>query len=235
MTRILLVEDDRWVAQVNRALVEQGGHTVIGVAGTVLEGLALATELHPDLILLDMYLPGGSGMELLLALRSAGLLTDVIMLTAADDLLTVRQALALGAVDYIIKPFEQARLQGAISRVTGRRRFPGAALTQQRLDWLLGLPGTALPKGIEEGMLRRVLQVLGSAAATGAATSALSAEEVGQQIGVSRVTAWRYLEYLLGNGQVELDFSYGAPGRPAKLYRRPGQAGTAEGSNGEPE
>ncbi len=214
MTRILIVEDDRWVAQVNKGLVEAGGHEVVGVAGTVQQGLELASSLRPDLILLDMYLQGGSGIELLLALRGAGHLTDVVMLTAADDLQTVRQALALGAADYIIKPFEQARLLGAIARVTGKPQFPAAGLTQQRLDRLLGLPGAALPKGIEEGMLGRVRQTLEGAA------EALSAEEVGSQIGVSRVTAWRYLEYLLESGQAQLDFSYGAPGRPAKLYRR---------------
>lgn len=216
MTRVLLVEDDRWVAHVNQGLVESGGHQVVGVAATVREGLALISALRPDLILLDMYLPDGSGLDLLLALRRDAQLTDVIMLTAADDLLTVRQALSLGAVDYIIKPFEQARLLDAISRVTGRRTFPGPSLTQQRLDQLMGLPGTALPKGIDEAMLRRVRQTLEGTEPVG---QALSAEEVGAHIGVSRVTAWRYLEYLLETEQVELDFSYGAPGRPAKLYR----------------
>ncbi|WP_407571008.1 response regulator [Deinococcus altitudinis] len=221
MTRILIVEDDRWVAQVNRGLVEAGGHTVIGVASTVQEGLELAARLQPDLILLDMYLPGGSGLDLLLALRAAGQVTDVIMLTAADDLQSVRQALALGALDYVIKPFEQARLLEAVSRVTGRRGFPSSAFTQHRLDQFLGLPGVALPKGIEAGMLKRTRQVLeGAGAGTeGAPPQALSAEDVGAQLGVSRVTAWRYLEYLLETGQVELDFSYGLPGRPAKLYR----------------
>jgi len=214
VTRILLVEDDRWVAQVNRDLVVAGGHDVIGVAGTVQEGVSLATHLQPDLILLDMYLPDGRGLDLLLALRAAGQVTDVVMLTAADDLQTVRQALSLGVVDYVIKPFEGARLLDAITRASGRQRFPGQAITQHRLDRLLGLPGAVLPKGIEEGMLRRVRQVLDAQAGT-----PLSAEEVGSAIGVSRVTAWRYLEYLLECGQVELDFSYGAPGRPAKLYR----------------
>jgi response regulator of citrate/malate metabolism len=226
--RILLVEDDHWVAQVNRGLVEGGGHLVLGVAGTLREGLTLASALKPDLILLDMYLPDGSGTELLLALRAAGQWTDVVMLTAADDLLTVRQALALGAVDYIIKPFEQARLLEAVARVTGRQRAtgtgsPSSAMNQQRLDRLLGLPGAALPKGIEEGMLKRVHQLLErrsrDLALSDPEARAMSAEEVGAQIGVSRVTAWRYLEHLLETGQVELDFSYGAPGRPAKLYR----------------
>lgn len=92
------------------------------VAGTLREGVALASTLTPDLILLDMYLPYGNGTDLLLALRAAGQWTDVVMLTAADDLLTVRQALALGAVDYIIKPFEQARLLEAVARATGRQR-----------------------------------------------------------------------------------------------------------------
>lgn len=219
MTRILLVEDDRRVAQVNRDLVEAGGHQVVGLAGTVQEGLELTTRLRPELILLDVYLPDGTGVDLLLALRSAQELTDVIMLTAADDLLTVRRALSLGALDYVIKPFEQARLLGAVARVGARRGLTGAALTQSRLDRMLGLPGGSLPKGIDEGMLERVRQVLQGREDEPVRPAALSAEMVGAEIGVSRVTAWRYLEYLLECGQVELDFSYGAPGRPAKLYR----------------
>ncbi|GGQ96995.1 response regulator [Deinococcus ruber] len=214
MMRVLLVEDDRWVARVNQGLLEQGGAEVVGVAGTVQEALRLVAQLQPDLLLLDVYLPDGTGVEVLLALRAAGHLLDVIMLTAADDLTTVRQALALGALDYIIKPFEQSRLQGALERVSSRRRLSGPALTQQRLDRFLGLPGAALPKGIEEGTLGRIRAMLDDEA------QALSAEEVGARIGVSRVTAWRYLEYLLAQDVLELDFSYGLPGRPSKLYRR---------------
>ncbi|ULH16532.1 response regulator [Deinococcus sp. KNUC1210] len=212
--KVLLVEDDRWVARVNQGLLEQGGAEVVGVAGTVQEALRLVAQLQPDLLLLDVYLPDGTGVEVLLALRAAGHLLDVIMLTAADDLTTVRQALALGALDYIIKPFEQSRLQESLERVSSRRRLSGPALTQQRLDRFLGLPGAALPKGIEEGTLGRIRAMLE------AEPQALSAEDVGAGIGVSRVTAWRYLEYLLAQDVLELDFSYGLPGRPSKLYRR---------------
>lgn len=96
-------------------------------------------------------------------------------------------------------------------------------MNQQRLDRLLGLPGAALPKGIEKGMLKRVHQLLErrsrDLALSDPESQAMSAKEVGAQIGVSRVTAWRYLEHLFETNQMELDFSYGAPGRPAKLYR----------------
>lgn len=139
------------------------------------------------------------------------------MLTAADDLASVRQALAKGAIDHVIKPFEQARLHDAVSRVTGRRGFPGSAFTKHRLDRFLGLPGASLPKGIEAGMLKRTRQILEEVGRDDSQDSegvvrAMSAEEVGAQLGVSRVTAWRYLEYLLETEQVELNFSYVLPG-----------------------
>lgn len=212
--RVLLVEDDRWVARVNRDLLEQSGAQVVGTAASVAEALAAVTALEPDLLLLDVYLPDGTGVEVLRAIRSAGQLTDVIMLTAADDLTTVRQALSLGALDYIIKPFEQARLREALRRV-GSQRPSSDALNQQRIDRMLRLPGSGLPKGIEEGTLNRILRLLETR------EEAVNAEEVGAWVGLSRVTAWRYLEYLLGQGALELDFSYGQPGRPSKLYRLP--------------
>ena len=217
MIRAVLIEDDPRVARVNRDLLERAGSVrVIGVADGCAEGKRLVRALRPDLLLLDVFLPDGSGLDLLRDLRAEGQLADVILVTAADDLPSVRAALAHGALDYLIKPFDGARLRDALDRLGARRRLSGEALTQRQLDRSLGLSGHAsLPKGIDAQTLERVDQLLRAAA------QAVSAEEVGAGIGVSRVTAWRYLEYLLTTGRAELDFSYGAPGRPAKLYRAP--------------
>lgn len=217
--RVLLVEDDLRVARVNRDLLERDPDVhVVGSAATCAQGDALAQALRPDLILLDVHLPDGSGLGLLRHWRTQGLTTDVAMITAADDEPSVRLALAHGAFDYLIKPFTGARLADLIARHRARHaRAPSASrLDQGRLDRLLGLSSTSpapLPRGIDPNTLERVAQAL--AVATGAVT----AEEVGDQVGLSRVTAWRYLEHLVRSGQATLEHQYGHAGRPVKLYR----------------
>lgn len=230
--RVLMVEDDHWVARVNRDLLEEDSSLrVVATATSCAEAERLLAVLHPDLLLLDVYLPDGSGVDLLRAMRARGQVTEVIMLTAANDLDTVQRALALGASDYIIKPFDRARLHDAVQRLQARRRQLGPAqggvaspaLTQARLDRALGVQAhTALPKGIDPDTLARLHRLLEREARS------LSAEEVGAQVGVSRVTAWRYLEYLVGVGRAELDFTYGTPGRPTKLYRLSGSSARPE-------
>ncbi|NTY02168.1 response regulator [Deinococcus sp. JMULE3] len=217
--RVLLVEDDLRVARINRDLLERDPDVhVVGSAATCAQGDALAQALKPDLILLDVHLPDGSGLGLLRHWRAHGLTTDVALITAADDEASVRLALAHGAFDYLIKPFTGARLQDLLSRHRARRLPPpGAArLDQGRLDRLLGhgAPQAAtLPRGIDPNTLDRVAQAL-----TGA-PQAVTAEEIGEQVGLSRVTAWRYLEHLVRSEQATLEHQYGNAGRPVKLYR----------------
>ncbi|PTA69860.1 response regulator [Deinococcus arcticus] len=226
--RVLLVEDDLRVARVNRDLLERDPDVhVVGSAATCAQGDALAQALNPDLILLDVHLPDGSGLGLLRHWRGLGRMTDVALITAADDEASVRLALAHGAFDYLIKPFTGARLADLIARHRARRLpGPGAAsrLDQGRLDRLLGLSPPApgpLPRGIDPHTLERVAQALGVSAGP------VTAEEIGERVGLSRVTAWRYLEHLVRSGQAALDHQYGQAGRPVKLYRAlpPGGAG----------
>lgn len=217
--RVLLVEDDLRVARVNRDLLERDPDVhVVGSAATCAQGDALAQALKPDLILLDVHLPDGSGLGLLRHWRAHGLTTDVALITAADDEASVRLALAHGAFDYLIKPFTGARLQELLARHRTRRLpGPGAArLDQGRLDRLLGhgaAQPSALPRGIDPNTLERVVLALG------AAQHAVTAEEIGEQVGLSRVTAWRYLEHLVRSEQATLEHQYGNAGRPVKLYR----------------
>ncbi|GHF31516.1 response regulator of citrate/malate metabolism [Deinococcus metalli] len=226
--RVLLVEDDQRVARVNRDLLERDPEVhVVGSAATCAQGDALAQALNPDLILLDVHLPDGSGLGLLRHWRSVGRTTDVALITAADDEASVRLALAHGAFDYLIKPFTGARLADLLARHRARRLppAPGPALPrldQGSLDRLLGVQGRGvepLPRGVDPHTLERVAQALGGAG------EGVSAEDVGERLGLSRVTAWRYLEHLVRSGRATLEHQYGHSGRPAKLYTaRPGPA-----------
>ncbi|MDB5045106.1 MAG: histidine kinase [Deinococcus sp.] len=220
--RVLLVEDDLRVARVNRDLLERDPDVhVVGSAATCAQGDALAQALSPDLILLDVQLPDGSGLGLLRHWRTQGRTTDVAMITAADDESSVRTALAHGAFDYLIKPFTGARLAELVARHRARHTpsaAPAAAprLDQASLDRLLGVTASAaesLPRGIDPHTLERVYVALAVTERPN------SAEEIGDRVGLSRVTAWRYLEHLVRVGRAQLDHQYGLAGRPAKLYR----------------
>lgn len=215
--RVLLIEDDPWVAQVNAEMVHTvAGFEVIGQAGGVQEGWHMVQQLRPDLALIDVFLPDGSGLELLESLRTHGVLLEAVMITAANDWPSVQKALYEGVLDYLIKPFSQARLQESLERYQQRKAVQPhvGSLTQTKLDRMLGFrQQQLLPKGIDATTLEQVRTLLQS---TGLA---LSAEELGERMGLSRVTAWRYLEYLSQVGVVLLELSYGGPGRPVKRYR----------------
>jgi response regulator of citrate/malate metabolism len=219
-TNVLLIEDDPWVLQVNRAMLEhEPGFTVIGSAQTVREARTAVDTLGPQLILVDVYLPDGSGLEVVQHVRKAQLDCEVIMITAANDTAIVQQALREGAVDYLIKPFAQTRLREALARYVARRSVHSPEhLTQHKLDRLLGFPTRQrLPKGIDETTLEQIVTHLN------ASHAALSAEELGQHIGISRVTAWRYLEHLKEVGLAALLIDYGHVGRPVKRYKSNGR------------
>ena len=107
MRDVLVVDDDFMVAEIHRRFVDRvDGFRAVGVARTGSEALAMAADLHPDLILLDVHLPDMTGLEVLQRLRSGGDRVGVIMITAARELDTVAGALDGGAADYLIKPFE---------------------------------------------------------------------------------------------------------------------------------
>ncbi|WP_233493135.1 MULTISPECIES: response regulator [unclassified Meiothermus] len=206
VSRALVVEDDRRVALLHRALLEAEGFSV-EVAGSLAEAL-VALEVTPELVLLDLYLPDGHGLDLLPAL--VGVYTVVI--TAAKDVPTVERALLGGAMDYLVKPFGQARFKEALSRY---RAFRALALkrevSQADLDRLLAR--RRFSKGLDPETRERILRFLRSNPA------AVTAEEVAEALGLSRVTAWRYLESFYKEGMVRIEGGYGRPGRPSKRYR----------------
>ena len=218
--RVILVEDDLRVARVNRDLLEIDPDVhVVGTAANCEEGDQLVRNLHPDLVLLDVYLPDGTGLDLLKEWRAREERFDVIMVTAADDVNAVQGAVAHGVLDYLIKPFDRARLTDALARYRSRRRHLRSTFDQERLDRFLGVSSEpTLPKGIDARTLERVAQLLSHSG------QAMSAEDVGAHVGLSRVTAWRYLEYLVGTGRAKLDYQYGSAGRPSKLYKATGRS-----------
>jgi response regulator of citrate/malate metabolism len=218
MRDVLVVDDDFMVAEIHRRFVEQvPGFRVVGVARTGADALRAARDLEPALILLDVYLPDMTGLEVLQQLRADGDGVGVIMITAARELDTVSGALDGGAADYLIKPFEFDQLQGKLAAFASRADALESAggVDQSMIDALFGRPplspAKTLPKGLGAETGELVL-----AAVRGAGE--VSAAECADAVGISRVSARRYLEHYLSTGTVELRLQYGV-GRPERRYR----------------
>jgi response regulator of citrate/malate metabolism len=218
MRDVLVVDDDFMVAEIHRRFVEQvDGFRAVGVARTGTEALSAARELRPQLILLDVYLPDMTGLEVLQRLRSEGDRVGVIMITAARELDTVKGALDGGAADYLIKPFEFPQLKAKLEAFAARADALESAggVDQSLIDSLFGghaaASPEALPKGLGAETGRLVLDAVRDA-------GEVSAAECADLVGISRVSARRYLEHYLGTGAVELRLQYGA-GRPERRYR----------------
>ncbi|NTY63608.1 response regulator [Mycolicibacterium sphagni] len=218
MREVLVVDDDFMVADIHRRFVDRidGFHTV-DVAHTGGAALEAAHTLRPDLILLDVYLPDMTGLQVLQTLRAEGDPVGVIMITAARELDTVGGALDGGAADYLIKPFEFEQLRTKLASFAARADALGAdhGIDQSFVDTLFGrssAPGDPppMPKGLGAETGQLVL-----AAVRGAGE--VSAAECADLVGISRVSARRYLEYFLSTGALGLRLQYGA-GRPERRY-----------------
>ncbi|KQZ89984.1 two-component system response regulator [Phycicoccus sp. Root563] len=220
MIRVLVVDDDFMVARVHTGFVSRvEGFEVVGTCHTGADAVAAAAQLTPDLVLLDLYLPDTFGLDVLAELRSAGHDCDVMVITAAKEADSVRGALRQGVVDYVLKPFGFEDLRERLERYAAQRDALAAAQVrgQEDIDRVLSrggsAPAAALPKGMSPQTATLVEEALRDADGN------LSATEAAELVGVSRVSARRYLEYFCSIGQAEVSLRYGSAGRPERRYR----------------
>jgi response regulator of citrate/malate metabolism len=221
--RTLVVEDDALVAEVHASYVERvPGFAVAGVAHRATEALELLGSRPVDLVLLDFHLPDVKGLDMLRVLRARSAVpVDVIAVTAARDPETIRQAIAQGVSQYLVKPFAFATFADKLERYARYRARVEAAgePDQAEVDALIGTlrgpTARTLPKGLNATTLGHVRDALRGA------EEPLTASDVAGRCGLSRVTARRYLEHLAVEGIVTLSMRYGGTGRPEHLYAWP--------------
>lgn len=221
--RVLVVEDEAIAAQAHASYVGRvPGFELAGLARSGVEALRhLRRDDDVDLLLLDIHLPDTHGLELLQRVRLEGHLCDAIAVTSARDLEVVKRAVAQGVVLYLIKPFTFSGFRAKLEQYAAYRRRlsdTDTHVVQDEVDQLFGVlrstdTPAALPKGMSPETLRLVTERLRSSEA------ALSASEVADASGTSRVTARRYLEHLADSGLVERRSRYGRSGRPEVEYR----------------
>jgi response regulator of citrate/malate metabolism len=216
----LIVEDDYHVATIHAAYVRKvRGFSVAGHAATAASARSEIKRLEPSLVLLDLYLPDGHGLELVRETleHAQQARPDFLVITAARDVATVRDAIQLGSVHYLVKPFTFAQLEERLIayRDLHSRLARIEEPDQQDVDALYGLlrGPVPLPKGHSAPTMARIRELLQSA------ENDVSAAEIAEEIGVSRSTAQRYLAELARQGKIELRLHYGAAGRPEHRYR----------------
>jgi two-component system CitB family response regulator len=219
--KVAIIEDDPKIAEIQKRFLERIENVeLVGIAHGVEDAQLIIDVFQPQLVLLDVYLPDGNGLELLRQWRSENAPVDVILITAAKEVDTLRSALHSGVFEYILKPLVYERLEETIHNYQRHLyRLNSLDLLQQdQVDSLIPSadrrpkPNMRLPKGVDAITLDKVRDIL-------TANEHLNAEEVGLRIGASRTTARRYLEFLVGNSEAIAEVSYGQVGRPERRYK----------------
>lgn len=219
MIRTLIVDDDSLTLELHRDYVARlEGFEVAGECTGARAAVTAVLERPGtfDLVLLDITMPDGSGIDVLRVLRGRSAAVDVIAITGVRDAEAVRQMAALGVFQYLVKPFPFAVFRERMEQYRTHReqaRATDGEATQAEIDALLGRStGTiVLPKGLSAASLDRVTAELRT-------DGPLSASEAAERLGMSRVAVRRYLEHLVAEGVLTRSARYGTRGRPETEY-----------------
>lgn len=223
MIKTVIVEDDRMVAAINNQFaLKTPGVQVIATFYNGKDALAFLKETKVDLLLLDLYMPEYSGLELLTDLRRQNLNIDVIMITAANDIVHIEQALHLGIIDYLIKPFQYERFSIAMDKFLLRKKVMenGLEFTQKDIDQLIHLSRPSsksknmeLQKGIQRNTLESIRTSLNKHP-----NAYLTSEQIAEETGLSKVTVRRYMNFLIEQNEIISRIDYETGGRPRVEY-----------------
>ena len=208
---VLVVDDDFRVANMHAGIVNTlPGFSVTTTANTI----AAARKAGPvDLALVDVYLPDGSGVDFVREMAC-----DCMVLSAATEAETIRAAIAAGALNYLVKPFEPAELAARLAGYARYRRILSAPNLSGKdvdsaLDALRPKVAVSTPSVTATSPTKQlVLQALRSS------EGPMSSAEVATATGVSRATAQRYLATLAASGEVKIRLRYGSTGRPEQEF-----------------
>lgn len=220
MYKVMIVEDDPMVAMINEQFINRcSGFKVASKCSNGEEALAMLEEASADLVIMDVYMPRLDGIETLKKIREKDIPVSVIMVTAANDNKTVEEAIRLGAVDYLVKPFTFDRFRQSLEKFRSSRQMLGteSALNQRNIDILLGniapAPQEQEPKGIQDKTRSRLMDCLA------ASEDWLTGEEISERTDLSVVTVRKYMNYLVDIGEVQGRMNYETGGRPCMLYK----------------
>lgn len=224
MIKTVIVEDDLMVASINSQFAKRNPNIqIVATFHNGKDALDYLKKSDADLVLLDLYMPDCTGLELLSELRSIGSEIDVIMITATNDAEHINEALQLGIVDYLIKPFQYERFAQALDKYLVRKKAieSGVSFTQEEIDQLVNAstPSAStkkaeLQKGVQQKTLDKIRVCLSAHPG-----NYLPCEQIASETGLSRVTIRRYMNFLIEENEVTSMIDYSTGGRPSILYQ----------------
>lgn len=223
MIKTIIVEDDLMVASINNQFASKTKSIkVIATFHNGKDALQFLKETRVDLILLDLYMPGYNGLELLRELRQEKIDIDIIMITAANDMEHIKEAMQLGVVDYLMKPFQYERFSEAMDKYVLKHKImeSGMECSQQDIDQLIRIQRPSekskeleLQKGLQCQTLERVKECLNIHKG-----NYVTSDRISREVGLSQVTTRRYLNYMVEADLIHSRVNYTTGGRPSVEY-----------------
>lgn len=225
MIQVLIVEDDPMVREINEKFLRKiEGYTVHDSVNSIEKAKESILKRRPDLVLLDVFFPQGRGIDLLKWIRKEDVKCDVILITADKSMKTVEEAFRYGAVDYLIKPFAFDRFKEAMLQYKNRKNNLEniTSVEQDVIDrYILNEKVTVSEeddirdiKGFNPHTYKKILESIEEMRG-----ETFTASQIAKKIGVSRITARRYLDYLERKQKVVVEPEYGNIGRPKNKYK----------------
>lgn len=221
MYKVLIVEDDPMVAMINEQYIKRNKNfEVVGKCQDGAAALAFLKENEVDLLVLDVYMPHMNGFETLRQIRSEQIIVEAIMVTAANDRDSLEEALHLGIVDYLVKPFTFDRFQMALEKYIAQNNALKdiETLNQTSIDHIIDntrkKSEDLFPKGIQERTLIIIMEYLNSNKGRW-----FTGDDIATKVGLTGVTVRRYMNYLAESGRVVGEMNYETGGRPCMRYK----------------
>ena len=221
MYKVLIVEDDPMVAMINEQYIKRNKNfEVVGKCQDGTAALTFLKENEVDLLVLDVYMPHMNGFETLRQIRSEQITVEAIMVTAANDRDSLEEALHLGIVDYLVKPFTFDRFQMALEKYIAQNNALKdiETLNQTSIDHIIDntrkKSEDLFPKGIQERTLIIIMEYLNSNKGQW-----FTGDDIAAKVGLTGVTVRRYMNYLAESGRVVGEMNYETGGRPCMRYK----------------
>ncbi|MCG3721273.1 response regulator [Vibrio cincinnatiensis] len=217
---MILEDDARASYMLESAINKHADFLVIAASESCADALIQYETFKPKLIFVDITLPDGNGIELIRHWRKQQADCDFIMMTAERETATVQKAIQLGVTDYLVKPIRISRVHQALEdyKQYKAKLARTSTVDQGEIDEILGKsppnPLRQTPKGIDSTTLASLKTLL-----LEEQLHDFSADDIGEKMNVSRITARRYLEFLESEGIIRLVLNYKTGGRPRRLYQ----------------
>ncbi|MNW29163.1 Transcriptional regulatory protein CitB [compost metagenome] len=218
--RTFVVEDDYGIASLCGVTVTMlEGYELIGLSDDSVSALERISAEQPDIVLLEVSQPDGSGMQLLHHMDRMNLSCDVVLVLNGPIWNYMMKGLQLDIFGYLMKPFDTRRLQDTLQSYRQYRMRRDSLsvlktkLTENKLQSRSTSNTMMLKKEMEPAILGRIQEILGGDQAM------LTSRQIAEQSGISLTTVRSYLKYMVRKGTVKECVSFGTSGIPLRSFQ----------------